>query len=370
MLLGQIRTERKLSFFLPVFVITIIIVIVILGVVTPSYAQEQPYYQSKTLTLYVGRTPGSGADLAARVFSQFWSRHIPGEPTIIVRNLPGGGGTRVWNYGAEIAANDGLHVFFSPTNGAAAVLKEPGLRANVSTMPFVGGLLSPNMAYVRTEKVASPEELLSAEGLRFGGQNPVVRFDLLGRLALDALGVEYQYVTGFSGGADVFNAVRRGEVDIQVASLGLYRFSIEPTLVNEGLAVPLWHNPSADTAGNVAPLEVVSDIPSYMEFYEKVHGSPPSGRIYEMYKWILPRVNNIVYAALLPPETPEEWVSILRESFVKVTEDPEYKAEEQTMYGFSLPLIGAEEGTEILRSLYDVPEDVAAFLEAYIDEVR
>ena len=117
MLLGQIRTERKLSFFLPVFVITIIIVIVILGVVTPSYAQEQPYYQGKTLTLYVGRTPGSGADLAARVFSQFWSRHIPGEPTIIVRNLPGGGGTRVWNYGAEIAANDGLHVFFSPTNG-------------------------------------------------------------------------------------------------------------------------------------------------------------------------------------------------------------------------------------------------------------
>ena len=40
------------------------------------------------------------------------------------------------------------------------------------------------------------------------------------------------------------------------------------------------------------------------------------------------------------------------------------------MYGFSLPLIGAEEGTEILRSLYDVPEDVTAFLEAYIDEVR
>jgi tripartite-type tricarboxylate transporter receptor subunit TctC len=107
-----------------------------------------------------------------------------------------------------------------------------------------------------------------------------------------------------------------------------------------------------------------------MEFYEKVHGSPPSGRIYEMYKWILPRVNNIVYAALLPPETPEERVSILRESFVKVTEDPEYKAEEQTMYGFSLPLVGAEEGTEILRSLYDVPEDVTAFLEAYIDEVR
>ena len=335
-----------------------------------AHAQQRPFYQGKTLTVYVGRTPGSGADLAARVFAEFWARYIPGEPTIVVRNLPGGGGTRVWNYGAEVAANDGLHVMFSPTNGAAAVLKEPGLRADFSTMPFVGGLLSPNMAYVRTDKVSSAEELLTAEGLRFGGQNPALRFDLLGRLALDALGVEYQYVTGFPGGADVFNAVRRGEVDIQVASLGLYRFSIEPTLVTEGLAIPLWHNPSADTDGNVSPLEVVADIPSYMEFYERVHGAPPSGQIYEMYKWILPRVNNIVYAALLPPGTPEARTAVLRESFVQVTEDPDYQAEEQTMYGFSLPLIGAEEGTEILRSLYDVPEDVAAFLQAYIDEVR
>ena len=53
-------------------------------------AQEDPYYEGKTLTLYVGRTPGSGADLAARVFAQFWSQYIPGEPTVIVRNLPGG----------------------------------------------------------------------------------------------------------------------------------------------------------------------------------------------------------------------------------------------------------------------------------------
>jgi hypothetical protein len=266
----------------------------------------------------------------------------------------------VWNYGAEVAASDGFHVLFSPTNGAAAVLKEPGLRANFSTMPFVGGLLSPNMAYMRTDKVSSPQELLTAEGLRFGGQNPALRFDLLGRLALDALGVEYQYVTGFSGGADVFNAIRRGEVDIQV----------EPTLVEQGLAIPLWHNPSADTEGNVTALDVVPDVPSYMEFYRSVHGTDPSGEIYEMYKWILPRVNNIVYAALLPPGTPEEPTRILRESFVKVTGDSDYQAEEQRMYGFSLPLVGAEEGTEILRSLYDVPEEVASFFEAYIDEVR
>ncbi|MBH98242.1 MAG: hypothetical protein CMM56_07290 [Rhodospirillaceae bacterium] len=339
-------------------------------ILSSVHAQDRPYYEGKTLTMYVGRTPGSGADLAARVFAQFWSQYIPGEPTVVVRNLPGGGGTRVWNYGAEVAANDGLHVLFSPTNGAAAVLKEPGLRANFSTMPFVGGLLSPNMAYVRTDKVSSPQDLLTAQGLRFGGQNPALRFDLLGRLALDALGVNYQYVTGFSGGADVFNSIRRGEVDIQVASLGLYRFSIEPTLVDEGLAIPLWHNPSADTEGNLSALDIVQDVPSYMDFYQSVHGTEPTGQIYEMYKWILPRVNNIVYAALLPPGTPEDPIRILQESFVQVTEDSQYQSEEQSMYGFSLPLVGVEEGTAILESLYDVPDEVADFFDNYIDEVR
>ena len=374
MLFRQEKPHRYLvsKAFFSLMLLKTFIVSVFLSLIIGSSAgaQQSTYYQGKTLTIYVGRTPGSGADLAARVFARFWSQYIPGEPTVVVRNLPGGGGTRVWNYGAEVAPNDGLHVLFSPTNGAAAVLKEPGLRADFSTMPFVGGLLSPNMAYVRTEKVSSLDQLLTAQGLRFGGQNPALRFDLLGRLALDALGVEYQYVTGFPGGADVFNAIRRSEVDIQVASLGLYRFSIEPTLVDEGLAIPLWHNPSADTEGNVMALDVVPDIPSYMEFYRSVHGRDPSGEIYEMYKWILPRVNNIVYAALLPPGAPEEPTRILRESFISVTNDPSYQAEEQTMYGFSLPLIGAEEGTEILRSLYDVPDEVASFLKAYIDEVR
>jgi len=342
--------------------------VVVTGV--PAQAQDENYFDGKTITVYVGRTPGSGADLSVRIFVEFWKQHIPGNPTMVVRNVPGGGGTRVWNLGAEVADADGLHILYSPTSGAAAILKEPGLRADFAKMPYIGGLMSPNMAYVRTDKVSSAEDLLTADGLIFGGQTPAHRFDLLGRLGLDAVGANYQYATGFPGAADVFNTVRRGEIDIQVASLGLYRFSIEPTLVKEGLAIPLWHNPAADTNGNLTALEVAADIPSYMEFYENLTGTPPSGQAFEMYKWLLPRVNNIVYAALLPPNTPAEIQEILRESFLDVTENPDYQAQELTMYGFNLPVIGADEGTAILNSLYDVPESVSTYLKNYIDAVR
>ncbi|MDH3419587.1 MAG: hypothetical protein OEM78_08930 [Gammaproteobacteria bacterium] len=326
--------------------------------------------EGETITVYVGRTPGSGGDLAARMFSRFWQEKIPGQPTIVVRNMPGGGGARVFNFGAEVADADGLHIIFSPTAGIEAVLQTPGLRANFAEMPFIGGLMSPNMAYVRTDQVKTPEDLLTAEGLRFGGNNPIARMDLLGRLALDVLDVDYQYVTGFQGGADIFNAARRGEVDIQVASLGQYRFSIEPTLVNEGLAIPLWHNPGTGPDGEPYALDVAADIPSFEAFYEQIKGEPPSGKEYEILRWVLPRVNDIVYAAIAPPGTPDDVVEILRESFAAVTEDPVYQEEARKMYGFVLPPIGAEQGTELMRSLYDVPPEVTAFLTEYIDQVR
>jgi len=327
------------------------------------------FYSGKTINIYIGRTPGSGADLAVRLFARYWGDHIPGNPNIVVRNIPGGGGTRVWNFGVEGAETNGLDIMFSPTAGIEAVLQEPGLRANFSEMPFIGGLMSPNMAYVSTENIETAEDLLSTNSLVFGGQNPIARFDLLGRLALDALGVDYEYVTGFQGASDVLAAVRRNEVDLQVASLGLYRFSVQP-LVEQGLAIPLWHNPGTNAQGELYALDVASDIPSFMEFYQDLHNEPPSGEFFDMYKWVLPRVNDIVYAAMVPPGTDDEAISILRDSFVRVINDPAYKEEELLMYGFNLPVINVPEGEMIMRGLYDVPPEVDAFLNNYIDQVR
>ena len=68
-----------------------------IATIVPVQAQDEVYFDGKTVTIYVGRTPGSGADLSVRVFVEFWQRHIPDNPTMIVRNVPGGSGTRVWN---------------------------------------------------------------------------------------------------------------------------------------------------------------------------------------------------------------------------------------------------------------------------------
>ncbi|MYJ95576.1 MAG: hypothetical protein F4053_08345 [Proteobacteria bacterium] len=323
------------------------------------------FYDGETITVYIGRGPGSGTDLALRTFIQHWREHIPGRPTMVVRNIPGGGGTRVWNFGYEIAGSDGFTLLFSPFSGTAEILGLPGLRADFSQMPLIGGLKSPNMVYVRSDAVAEPEELLTVRGLKYGGQNPAHHYDILGRMALDMLGVDYVYITGFPGANDVFNAVRRGEVDMQTAGLTLYRFSIEKPLVATGQALALWHNPQVDVDGNVLPEPAAAGIPTFVEVYERLKGGRPSGEMFEIYKWLQPTINTFGHAAFLPPDPPEEAVRILRESFVATTGDEDYRTTEQQMFGVRMPLIEHTEGTRVIREMTNPPEHVRALLETY-----
>ena len=333
-------------------------------------AADSDFYAGKTVTVYVGRPPGSGADLAVRSFVRYWAQHVPGEPTMIVKNVPGGGGSRVWNLAWDNKRPKDVEIYFSPVSATSVIVKQRGLRADLSQLPLVGSLMSPNMTFARTERLQKAEDLPDVSGLQFGGQAPTHRFSILGRLTLDILGVDYRNVSGFSGASDVFNAVRRKEVDIQTAPLNFYRFTVEPSVVESGDVIPLWYNPIIDQSGNIVPLEAAEEIPSYIDYYKSVKGEEPSGELLEMYKLLLPNLNGITYAAFLPRGTSEEAIQILSESFDAVTEDAAYREEEKRMFGFNLPVVSAEEGTVIIRNMANAPEHVRTFVEDYIQEGR
>jgi tripartite-type tricarboxylate transporter receptor subunit TctC len=331
---------------------------------------EKEFYEGKTISVYVGRPPGSGADLAVRSFVRFWQEHIPGRPTMVVKNIPGGAGSRVWNVAWDKKEPNDLEIFFSPVSGTAVIVREEGLRAELSQLPFIGALTSPNMTFARTERLASAEDLPDVAGLKFGGQGPAHRFSVLGRLTLDILGVDYLSITGFSGSSDVFNAVRRKEVDIQTAPLNFYRFTVEPGVVKDGEVIPLWYNPIIDDKGEIVPLPAAGDIPSFIEYYESVKGEAPAGTLFEIYKWLLPNINGIVYAAFLPRNSSAEASQILSESFAGVTQDEAYRAEEKRMFGFNLPVVSAEQGAKILDDMANAPENIRLLLDEYIQQGR
>lgn len=330
--------------------------------------EEKEFYAGKTIFVYVGRPPGSGADLAVRSFVRFWQEHIPGQPTMVVKNVPGGAGSRVWNLAWDKKNPNDLEVFFSPVSGTAVIVREQGLRADLSKLPLIGALTSPNMTFARTDRLQRAEDLPEVAGLKFGGQGPAHRFSVLGRLTLDILGVDYLSVTGFSGASDVFNAVRRKEVDIQTAPLNFFRFTVEPNAVRNGEVIPLWYNPIIDEAGEIQPLPAAGDIPSFIEYYESVKGEAPAGELFDMYKWLLPNVNGIVYAAFLPQGSTPAASKILSDSFSSVTQDEAYRAEEKKMFGFNLPVVKSQQGAKILDDMANAPESIRHLLNKYIQE--
>ena len=331
---------------------------------------EKEFYAGKTVFVYVGRPPGSGADLVVRSFVRFWQEHIPGRPTMVVKNVPGGAGSRVWNLAWDKKHPDDLEIFFSPVSANAIIVRAQGLRADLSKMPLIGALTSPNMTFARTERLPSAEDLPNVAGLKFGGQGPAHRFSVLGRLTLDILGIDYVSITGFSGASDVFNAVRRKEIDIQTAPLNFYRFTVEPNVVKNGEVIPLWYNPIIDATGEIVPLPAAGDIPSFIDYYESVKGEAPAGELFDLYKWLLPSVNGIVYAAFLPRESSPAIEQILRDSFAQVTQDEAYLAEEKRMFGFNLPVVGAEQGAKILDDMANAPDATRLLLDQYIQQVR
>lgn len=351
-------------------ILTIAVLIVTSLWAERAVTAEKTFYEGKTVFVYVGRPPGSGADLAVRSFVRFWQKHIPGQPTMVVKNVPGGGGSRVWNLAWDKKKREALEIFFSPVSGMAVIVRQKGLRADLSKMPLVGALMSPNMTFARTDRLKKAEDLPDVKGLQFGGQAPAHRFSILGRLTLDILGVEYRNVTGFRGASDVFNAVRRGEVDIQTAPLNFYRFTVEPNVVKSGEVIPLWYNPVINEKGEIIPLPAAGDIPSFIDYYQAVKGEPPAGELFEIYKWLLPNVNGITYAAFLSPGSPEVALKILRDSFDRVTQDEEYRTEEEKMFGFNLPVVSSEQGIEIIEDMANAPEHVRVFLDQYIRQGR
>ena len=79
----------------------------VLAIVLAGPLQAAESYAGKTLELIVGAPPGGGYDIYARAVARHFGRHIPGEPTVVVKNMPGAGSAKAAQYIANIAPKDG-----------------------------------------------------------------------------------------------------------------------------------------------------------------------------------------------------------------------------------------------------------------------
>ena len=171
------------------------------------------FYRGKSITLYVGMSPGAAYDIDARLVAKHLSKYIPGNPTIVSKQMPGAGSMVAISYAYNAAPHDGT-VMVAPLQGIPLqqVLTGSAAKADLSRFSWIGTSTQDNNVVVTwyTSGIHSIDD--ARQRTVTLGSNGVADPSAYYGQALNALaGTKFKIIGGYRGGSDVDLAMERGE---------------------------------------------------------------------------------------------------------------------------------------------------------------
>jgi len=306
-----------------------------LGAALPARAQAPVDFAGRTIEFVIPFAEGGGSDVWARFLAPYLSRHLPGRPTVIIRNVPGGGSITGANDWAARARPDGSTIF-----GSSASTQLPFLlgdrRVRYDFAKWVPLVVSPSggVVYVssrtgitRGDRIAE----LRGKDLVFPSQG-ATGLDIVPILALHMLGLNVRYVFGMRGRGDARLAVERGDANIDHQTTPAWLTQVAP-MVQAGTAVPLFSYGVQDEDGKIVRDPSFPEIPTFEEAYKAMHGRDPAGQEYQAYLACSVAGFAGQKPAVLPRETPAPIVAAFRKAFEDAVRDPELIARRGDILG-------------------------------------
>ena len=332
------------------------IVVAALSHTTDAAAQSSEYYAGKTLRVIVGLEVGGSADVFTREFTAHLRKNIPGNPTVVVQNMPGAGTYAALNFLAERAAPDGLTIVYNNYAWLGQAFGSSALRMRYNQFEFLGGFGDTRVNYMRTDAVAGgvkkPADIMKAENL-IAGSNSVGAGDSSGALAelsLKVLGVKHKMIGGYRGGADIYLALQRGEVQFHNTGIGTFRRRSGP-FVKSGEGIGVSYLVPVGANGEFERSKAITEMPAFPDLYREIHGRPPFGPLWDAFNWFTWQTSEMYYLGLAPRGTRPDALAALRQGFEHTSTDADFTKEMVSKYGFSMPYVGIAQGQAIFRSL-------------------
>ncbi|MDO9442258.1 MAG: tripartite tricarboxylate transporter substrate-binding protein [Beijerinckiaceae bacterium] len=281
---------------------------------TPAKADAvEDFYKGRTLTLVVGYSAGGGFDLYARSFAKHLRNHVPGNPTVVVQNMPGAGSLTATNYIYNVSPKDGS--VFALARAPVMELLAGTSRSAFETGKFTwignGATELSTCALLHNPQVAT---LADAQKHPFtlAGLGPGSDEDMFTKVLNNLFDMKARLINGYPGGAEAMLAVERGEVD---GRCGWAYSSL-------AIAKPEWiaqKRIKVLATLTLARSPVLPEIPSVMEFAKTdrqkqiltlVIGSQTLGRPF-----------------FAPPGVPPDRAAALRSAFERTMSDPAFIAD-------------------------------------------
>jgi tripartite-type tricarboxylate transporter receptor subunit TctC len=279
-----------------------------------SAGEAAEFYAGKTITIEVGYGPGGGYDVTTRLFAQYFGQHIPGHPSVIVQNLPGGGGLKVANAIFNTAAKDGLTLgVFTADVAMEPLYGDPQALFTADKFAWIGSMDTDVLSCgvwkgagvgIRT----LPDLIAAKKQVSFGSTGPGTDPSLYPTFFKKALGAPVRVVGGYTGTREIMLAMERGEMD---GSCGLFESSVRGSYMHElssgdlNIFVQIALTRKSPLFGDATPVMDVIKTDEMREIAGLVFG--PS---------------EITRPLAAPPGTPPDRVSALRTALIETAKDP------------------------------------------------
>ncbi|WP_341862047.1 tricarboxylate transporter [Gymnodinialimonas sp. 57CJ19] len=348
---------------------THLLTMVAAGAIAAASAVSAQEFAGETITLYTPGSPGGGNDSYARTLVPWLQQHLPGEPTIIVRNLPGAGTIAGMNVFQAESEPDGLHAVSISASGVSNyAFRNPNVEYDLEN--FIPVLASPQGSIIYANPdldVTGPEniEVLQGADLVYGGNNPTGA-DLPIILMFDLLGFEVNTVWGLSRGPSRL-AYERGEFNINFdSSTGYSNAGIE--LVEAGRAVPLFTAGVVNAEGEIVRDPNFPDLPHFLEVYEQVHGEALTGVALEAWRALHSMSAATNKAIALPADTPDEIVEAYTQAIRDLLADPEAQEATGSIFLEYEQIVGREAASTIFEQATNLSDEVRAYLNEWLEE--
>jgi tripartite-type tricarboxylate transporter receptor subunit TctC len=311
------------------------------------------FYRGKTISLYVGFPPGGGYDLYARVFAPYFTRHIPGNPPIVIKSMLGGSGMKAAGYMSTVTPQDGtsLGVFIDALT-LGKVLGGPGEFDPVKLV-WIGRIVSTatvsvvwHTAPVQTIEEAKHRELLMAGTVASNTSS------FIPTALNDLIGTKIKVILGFRGSPDQALAMMRGEAE----SIGGMAWEAIQTNHPDWLTEKKIRILYAQGAHRIAELPndpALLDL-AVDERSRQILGLLGSG----------PDIGRTVVAE---PGIPPERADALRRAFMATMQDPEFVADIAKRHLTIEPMSG-EEVQQMVRTVAATPKELVDQAKRYLGQ--
>jgi tripartite-type tricarboxylate transporter receptor subunit TctC len=323
-------------------------------------------FSGKTVEFVIPFATAGGSDVWARFFAPFLSQALPGKPTVVVKNVPGGSSITGTNQFVQRARPDGLSILgISGSTQLPYLLDDPRVRYELKELIPV--LVSPTggVVYVNPElgaKSARDIPKLRGKKMKFGSQGPT-SLDLVPVLAFEIMGLDVDPVFGLNRGPARV-AYERGESLIDYQTSSAYLRNVVP-LIKAGKAVPLFSWGVLNEQGEFVRDPTFPDLPHFAEAYEIAHGKKPSGIAYEAYKAFVVAGFAAQKPLFLPKGTPKDIVDTYVQALDKVVKTPEFKEKAGDELGEYQQAVGPA-ATKVLEVALNVDPKARAWVRDWL----